>query len=183
MPAPGNSSRTMAGPEGRYADLDKSLGIQAEQLDVVRAGNQQPEQPIRSALGGSYGEAGRAVGRAGGVLAHKPRRLGGERSEPTEGDERTHNREPRADPEPKHPADQGLLGFGQLDPELGTQLRDATVELCFKLGEPLLQLRVEQREVVRVNLPQVAPVGGVHVIEPVGQLPGDILAKALIELQ
>ena len=66
------------------------------------------------------------------------------------------------------------------------------LELCLELDEPrlplgvverkaLLDLRVEARKVEFVELLQVAPIRGIHVVEPPHQFVGDLFAEAIVE--
>src|SRR5947208_2656960 len=64
------------------------------------------------------------------------------------------------------------------DPEA----EQALGESCLELSKPLLELRVESREVQLVQLPEVRPISRIDHIEPFHELVGNIIAKLLIEL-
>jgi uncharacterized protein DUF4160 len=66
--------------------------------------------------------------------------------------------------------------------ELRIQLRDALLQLRIELRQALFELRVEPREVMLVQLAQVATVRGIDGIEPVHQLVHRLMAQFAVEL-
>ena len=74
------------------------------------------------------------------------------------------------DPESEHPPEQ-----------VAAELCNLLAHLRPQLGQPLLQLGVEAREVELVQLAKIGSVGQVHSVEPVHQLVGHVLAQDVIE--
>jgi len=66
--------------------------------------------------------------------------------------------------------------------EFGSQLRNALLEPGLRHADPLLELGVEALEVEFVQLPEVRAVRSVHLIEPVYQFVGDLVAERVEEL-
>src|SRR6266566_2918255 len=92
-------------------------------------------------------------------------------------DRRSEHGERRARPENEHPLDE--IGAEGVQPcveptnflsYVGLYLRDA-----------LLQFRIEPGEVDLVQLPQLEPVRGVHLVEPVDELVRDLVSKGIVE--
>src|SRR5205085_10308251 len=69
--------------------------------------------------------------------------------------------------------------FRSLD--LGVQFGGTLLELRVELGGTLLELRIEPREVQLVQLPKLAPIGRIHLIEPIHELVGELVAEPLVE--
>src|SRR5207237_8978818 len=53
-------------------------------------------------------------------------------------------------------------------------------QLALELRELRLELRVEPGEVELVQLPQIGPIGGVHVVEPLHELVGELVAEGIL---
>src|SRR5574342_1381654 len=83
-----------------------------------------------------------------------------------------------ADPEEKHP-------FDQIDaqiPQRRSQQRYFLPELGLHFGDPLLQLRIEPREVEVVQLAKLGAVGSVELVEPVHHLVHQFMTELPVEL-
>jgi len=74
------------------------------------------------------------------------------------------------------------LSGGALGPGLSPQLGDPSLQLGVKLSDSLLELRVKTLVIQLVQLAQFATIGGIHHVEPIHELVGDIVAKLLIKL-
>src|SRR5207302_9372485 len=55
-------------------------------------------------------------------------------------------------------------------------------QLALQLGELRVELRVEPGKVELVLFPQFGPICGVHVVEPLHELVGDLVAEGIVEL-
>jgi hypothetical protein len=73
------------------------------------------------------------------------------------------------------------LEFREPPLELGIELVPPNAPLRIQLGQPLLELGVEPREVELVQLPEFSPIRCVHLIEPVHEFVCDLLTKAIVE--
>ena len=63
----------------------------------------------------------------------------------------------------------------------GFECAHALLKLGLERGDALFHLGVEPLKVQLVERPEVGPIRGVHLIEPLHQLIGDVIAKSLIE--
>ena len=73
------------------------------------------------------------------------------------------------------------LSLGELAVNPASQISPDSVDPGVQLHDPLLQLGIEAGKVDLVELSQLAPVSGVHLIEPVYKLVRDFLAQALVK--
>ena len=66
--------------------------------------------------------------------------------------------------------------------QLGLHFGDPLLELGIQLCRALLQFRIETCEVQLVELTQLAPIGRIHLIEPLHELVRQLVAELLVEL-
>jgi len=92
-------------------------------------------------------------------------------------------------PEHEHPLDHICSRRVNLHPQARSQLLELSVELTpaaaplrVQLRQPLLKLGVEPSEVELVQFPQIGAVGGVHGVELVHEVVGDLVPKRFVEL-
>src|ERR1044072_7888988 len=80
----------------------------------------------------------------------------------------------RAHPKEKHPPHDTHFDRAELRLEFGRQLGP-------QLGDALLQLRVEAREVYLKQVAELTAVGCVHLIEPLHELVRELVAESFVE--
>src|SRR5437773_835983 len=69
----------------------------------------------------------------------------------------------------------------QLALEFAPQLGHLFPQLCSELRDPLFQLRVESCEVGLEEVAELEAIGGVHLIEPLHELIGQLVAEPVVE--